>query len=502
MTHLSWRSSRTGSFAAKALDGLAQVLHAAVLLTVPFTSVPLIGRLTRGSPVSPLALVPAGILAVLWLMPTWRRCCKVPVLAWPLLAFLGWAMVSSALGVFHELYPFREQTLWQRELRGVGTLLLGVFFYVSLALFAMESEDLTRSIRLVTASALPALLWGSVQAYWIVQGELPPARFQSWHRMLSLREVSFLRVTGVAFEPSWFANQLVVLYLPLWGAALLTGRSALRRGKSPILETLLFGWGLVLLYLTFSRIGWLSAMGVLGGVALWLAAKGSGLRRSGSLSRGRFRALLRLGAVLLVLALLAGALVYLGSRVDRRIAQILQADYLSVLREEDEPLISLANRLAYAERVMYWSVGLRTFSLHPFTGVGLGNTGFRFPEVLPAFGYNLPEMLYILEGSMGFPNPKSLWVRLLAETGIVGFVLFVGWLLVLAMAFSRPLRGNFGQGDLRRIVLLAALLSLGAMVFEGFSLDTFALPQIWVLPALGTGAALSAGVGEGAVFGE
>ena len=83
-----------------------------------------------------------------------------------------------------------------------------------------------------------------------------------------------------------------------------------------------------------------------------------------------------------------------------------------------------------------------------------------------------------------FPNPKSLWFRLLAETGIARFVLFLTYLLVgaaCAWELSRK------RSTLRRIIGLATLISLVAFLVEGFSLGPFALPYVWLLPGMTAG---------------
>ena len=136
-------------------------------------------------------------------------------------------------------------------------------------------------------------------------------------------------------------------------------------------------------------------------------------------------------------------------------------------------------------RLMYWTSGFRVFSQYPILGVGLGNSGFLFLDTVPSFGYRLPEIVNIASGSPQFPNPKNLWVRLLAETGIVGFSVFMTWLLILVLgAWALMKKGK----DLNAILGLAGLLAILAQVFEGFSLDTFALPHLWIMLGLLTAA--------------
>jgi O-antigen ligase len=145
--------------------------------------------------------------------------------------------------------------------------------------------------------------------------------------------------------------------------------------------------------------------------------------------------------------------------------------------------------LAFAERVVYWEAGLEGFRRYPMLGVGLGNAGFLFEEGMPPFGSRLTEIRRALElTNPNFPNPKSLWVRLLAETGVVGFSAFATWLIVLGAAGFGLTRAASGR---QQAIGLAGLLSLGAQAIEGFSLDTFALPQLWIMMGLVTGQGVS-----------
>jgi len=127
---------------------------------------------------------------------------------------------------------------------------------------------------------------------------------------------------------------------------------------------------------------------------------------------------------------------------------------------------------------MYWAVGWRVFCRYPILGVGLGGSGFFFREYVPAYAYHLPELIRRINGAPWFANPKNLWIRLLAETGVVGFLVFSGWLLRLAHGAINLFKKEQGW---RSMIGLAGLLALMAQVFEGFSLDTFALPQLWIM---------------------
>ena len=473
------------------------VLWAALLVLIPITSFPPVANVAGGI-VGPLAGVPALLLLALLVVPRLLKGNPLPPLSGPLFAFVGIAVLASVAAVILELYPYLGQTVMGRSLRALATLGIGLGFYLVAATYPTTEGRLRASLRWLAVGGIAMLTWSTVQAFFTIKQEQIPWRLNEFHRLFSVRDLSSDRVTGLAYEPSWLADQLVVLYLPIWLAAILSGVSAFKKlaGRIPV-EALLLGWGLIILVLTKSRIGLLSALAVaagFGGLAIWRlagrAARAEETTGSGSVrSRSRTRLGLRLVLLLTLLAVLIGG-VYLLSQYDPRLERIFTARPPQ-LAGGATALYGYANQLAYAERVMYWASGLKTFGRYPLLGVGLGNSGFLFRETVPVFGYALPEIINILNGADQFPNPKSLWIRLLAETGLAGFLTFVLWIGAMALAGSRLTRG---RSAVLRTVGLAGAIALAAQVFEGFSLDSFALPQLWIMLGLVT-AAYSCGFG-------
>jgi O-antigen ligase len=113
--------------------------------------------------------------------------------------------------------------------------------------------------------------------------------------------------------------------------------------------------------------------------------------------------------------------------------------------------------------------------------VGLGNAGFYFFDRMPAVGWGMYELRDVIYRASALPNIKSLWVRLLAETGIVGFVLFLSWYYMLWRS-SRVTQHS--RSPMLKMVALAGQLALIAFLVEGFSIDSFALPYFWVITGL------------------
>lgn len=136
-----------------------------------------------------------------------------------------------------------------------------------------------------------------------------------------------------------------------------------------------------------------------------------------------------------------------------------------------------ANRLVFAERVVFWQTGYEVFNDYPVLGVGIGNAGYYFPEKMPAFGYGLTEVSRLLFEYSGLPNTKSMWTRLAAETGLIGLSLFLTWLAVLWFS-GRSLKHSTNR--LTQAIGLFGLFVMVGLLIEGFSVDTFALPYFWL----------------------
>lgn len=471
-----------------------------LLVSIPITSFPLVERTIGGDTVSPLALLPLVLLVVTWLVPNLVRGESFPAEAGPLLLFVVIALASSLLAQFLPIEPYKGQAILSRSLRGLATLGIGVSFYWCASLSCTDQNRTRSSLRAIAAGGLLALLWSAAQAWYIlfIEGYIPPLLNQI-HRWLSVRDLFWDRVTGLAFEPSWFGNQLVTIYLPLWLASVICGVSAFGRTRRFMLvEASLSVLAIVMLLLSRSRLSLVSFLlmsAALIGYGLWrvtgrlVRITVRAERRSCSRSRRGLQLVLLLVGVF---AVSAGLVAVARAAIERdpRTSRLLSAPaQLDSIRGESpyETIYAVANRAAFAERLVYWRAGFWPFERYPVLGVGLGNAGFFFEDGLPAYGHRLVEIQNLLDpANPNFPNPKSLWLRLLAETGLVGFSAFLIWLGVLAaggIALAKRARG------VDRVIGVAGLLAILAQVSEGFSLDTFALPQLWIILGLLTAAA-------------
>jgi hypothetical protein len=176
-------------------------------------------------------------------------------------------------------------------------------------------------------------------------------------------------------------------------------------------------------------------------------------------------------------------MIRLASQTDFRFQ--LMIDQFSSANLQDLPtsetdIILLARGLAFLERTVYWFGGWNVFADYPF-GVGLGNAGFYIIDRLNSVGYGSFEIRNILYQSDALMNTKSFWVRLLAETGFIGFGIYLTWLYLLWRNSTLIQKSRI---PMMQIVGLGGKLFILAHLVEGFSIDSFAFPYIWISAAL------------------
>jgi hypothetical protein len=468
------------------------IAWAAIILLLPITSFPILSRLAGGTMVAPASVIPLVWLALFWFVVYVIKKGTIPRESIPLLFFVSVAITASALAFFLDVPPFKGREILGEEISAILTLLVGVTFYLVTASWLSKSRPrLIFTLKLVNVSGSILLLWALVQGVYIYlfHGNYPDI-LQNFSQVFSIRGVNvFNRMTGFAFEPSWLAHQLNLTYLPFWLAATITGWSAFHfRLWKVSLENILLLIGAAVLVLS-SRVGTLSFLLVVAFLGVYFNIYLAKRLQKWSLGRfAQFPPLFqRIAYSILPVAILLAflgiyilgtvTLVYGLSQLDWRLARFFQVTSLKQLKLLTINIYTVFNHLAFAERAVFWGAGWNIFNLHPLVGVGLGNAGFFFQHTLPSYGWNLPEVMDDYYRVSALPNIKSFWIRLLAETGIVGFSAFITWFYVLvrsswSMRLNKtPFFKMFGWGGLFILI---------AFVFEGFSIDTFALPYLWV----------------------
>ncbi len=493
---------------------LTRIAWGAFFFTLPVTSFPYLPEELGGRTlVRPLMIYPLLALLPLAVLPRLFRK-SLPRTLLPLLAFVVAAVASSILAFGSGLDIYRGVSLEARFARNLVTLGLGVAFYLAVVVLPDDWDDLRFALRWLYAGFALALAWGSLQIPFVLVYH--PTYFKIANMLqglVSSRKLFTTRISGMTYEPKWFAEQISFVLMPWLLGAVLTRRSLFswrlkwRFINLPV-EALMLAWAAVVLVFTFSRTG-LFVMGLLGFLGYWLyrlrfskpispaipdvkkiesqpepSTQADGEVQASTMIPDRPVRLKhkhslrwRLIELFAILGLMGAGTYIIGS----------QNTYFARLwtywtEGSQDRARSYLEFIAFEQRFVYWITALNIYDKQPALGVGLGNYAFYFVDSLPDQPYDIQKevMRQITpgEGRDRLITPKNLYARLISETGLVGTALFTAFVLgvlgcVLYLWFS--------PSPEQRAIGLSGLLGMVVFGVVVFSFDSFALPNMWVV---------------------
>jgi O-antigen ligase len=450
---------------------ITRFLWGAALFTLPITSFRYFPFLGDSTYVRPLSLYPVVFLLLILCIQLMQRRTSIPHAGTltPLLAFLLIALAATSLGILLDPLPLRGQEYFGRVLRAWLTLLIGLSFFITAVWMNRNEEDLRFSIKWLLAGFVMDIAWSGIQGLAFYTPLLDKVMVTHWQLAFSMRElVRTNRVSGMAYEPAWLAGQITTVYLPWLFASVLT---PLRVTRFKWLDVTLLGLAVLLLLATFSRGGLLTAVGA---SALTFVFVGrSELRAAWNWFVSGFQHgsnwLLRVGVIMLTLGVLIGAGLFLSQR--EYITRLFNTRADSV---EDFIIENSAGA-----RAAYTFGALGAYEESPIMGVGLGASGFYIYDHLPDWALTtVPEIARQLSPENRlYPNPKNMYVRLLAETGLVGFFVFIAFLFSVLGDALGALQAKTNQA---RYLGIAGIFSWFAIALYNATQDSFAIPNIWI----------------------
>lgn len=372
----------TEARAGLAVPALARAL---CLTAVVFASGDLWPSITIGFTFRFAQLCMLAALAILLAAPSTFRIRSFPGI-WPLFGFALWVVITLPLSIF--IQRSVGYVFW------VLTNTLLVFTFVQ----CFRSERMLRVlVRWFLVSFILMSLFGMAQfalgllgvdvlvTEWWIPGRLP-------------------RVNGLTYEPSYFGTYLV----PGWVLSLYLLEKRAPEPSRALLKLTALSTTLGLLICS-SRIGWISMI-------LWLlfrafAAAARALAR-GSIKRRSVRPLLMAGAV--VFGTLVAGFVFRASILPKVQGATVIFQGLGLFGETSHSATTRTSDLA-----MTWNAFLR----HPVVGTGIG--------ALPMeIGAQKGEVVFTLEDAKQNEG-TSIFVELLASTGLVGALLMLSFALAL-----------------------------------------------------------------------
>jgi O-antigen ligase len=453
-----------------------RILWGATLLTVPVTSFRWFPFVGEGTYVRPLALYPLALLLPLLLIQ-WRR--KKIKLNWagaliPLGVLVLFIFAATSFGALIDPIPLRGQTYSGRSIRALATLFIGIAFFISAVWMNKDENDFRFTVRWLLAGLCLDLVWSGLQAVTFYTGLLEKEMVTHWQLAFSMRElVRTNRISGLAYEPAWLAGQFTTTFIPFLFAAVLTN---FRLTRFKWLEPILLGLSLLVVLATYSRGGLLTTLAAAG---LTFLLFGFDFIRSAwkwflDGFHGRMLDILfRIGMIAAVLAVFVGTFLFLG-----------QKNFFRRMWETDaENLSEYLVDINAGARGAYTAGALSAFEQHPLTGVGLGASGFYIYQNLPDWALTtVPEIAKQMNPENRlYPNPKNLYVRLLAETGLIGFFLFIAFQFhVLGDMLDLLRRGEHWA----HFAAVSGVFAWLAITFYNFTQDSLTTPNIWLVSGI------------------
>jgi hypothetical protein len=148
------------------------------------------------------------------------------------------------------------------------------------------------------------------------------------------------------------------------------------------------------------------------------------------------------------------------------------------LGEQEDPLAYLVD-IGAGQRLAYAIAGYQVYEQQPLTGVGLGASGLFLLPNYPDWAVLIPEVARQLSPDSNLiPNTKSLYVRLLAETGLPGFWLFAAFFGSFLVFI---LRLQTSASSFLRFVAVAGLFAWLGIALRNLTQDSFTIPIMWVV---------------------
>jgi O-antigen ligase len=309
----------------------------------------------------------------------------------------------------------------------------------------------------------------------------------SIQRYISIRRLFVNRVSGLTYEPNWYADQISFLLLPWLLAAVLSGYSVFKwRWSWVTIELFMLVWALAIMPFTFSRAG-LIVMIVLMflGVLFFRSPRKEPSQVQKSSMKFPLRRIVEGGFLVLVIIMV---IFFAGSR-NEFFARIWEYWNRKPDQGYGQYIIDYFEYLGFGARFSYSQTAYQVYEDYPILGVGLGNYAFYFDEYLPDQPLAaVPEVLRLVvpeKGRSRLITPKNLFLRIMSETGLIGLATFLAFIVAI---FGCTLNLWLSPDLETRYWGTAGLLAMMAFIMVAFSFDSFAIPNMWVVFGLITAA--------------
>ncbi len=142
-------------------------------------------------------------------------------------------------------------------------------------------------------------------------------------------------------------------------------------------------------------------------------------------------------------------------------------------------LSNISNRSRFGMQI----ASFRVFMENPIIGVGFGQQGFHNQKYLPPWAvtnnYEF-RLWYKNPNEPSFPPGYNIYTRILAETGIIGFLLFIS---ILATVIYKSFILFRFKDPLIRVLGIVLMVSFVGMAINWLQIDSFRIFGFWIFTA-------------------
>lgn len=375
--------------------------------------------------------------------------------------FLVWCIITFLVNL--DTIPFnyfKHTTGINRFIRQYFALFISSFIFFVLyinVLAKMEVKEILFKIRKVFLySLIIASIYGFLETLVIVFG------FRIFYQVLNLFDYfPFLevnlhpegRISSISYEPPFFAIYLISIAGWMF-SYILTNKKATK-----FLPTIAV---LILTYFSGSRTGLIVIFFQLLVFSVFLYKD---IRFKTYIKKG----LLGFAVIFSVL------LVFNGEKVIKSVATKMESlDFKNNLTK------NLSNQSRFG--IQYASI--QVFKEHPITGVGFGQQAYHnrthYPGWATKNNYEF-TLYYKNKKEKTFPPGYNLYTRLLAETGLTGFLLFV---MLLCFSLRETIIIMKSTQNEEKTLAIIILITLIGLYINWLQIDTFRMYVVWLSLAI------------------
>lgn len=373
---------------------------------------------------------------------------------WMLL--LGWFLFATILNIGSvSEYYYKQTSGFERFFRQYGSLVIsGVLFFVAYYnVFAKYDNDrLFHNIRrVILYSLIVATVYAVLEIMAIKLGIYKARLYLKWFDYFPFTNVvldnNLGRISSVTFEPPALATY--IFSIAGWMFTYIITEKGFKRFIPAFIV-------IILAFFSGSRAGLLIINIQLLAFLLILARK------------RRFHRVL----ILFMLIVLTG-IFFVGVFKGKTIVTYFIEKATSITNTEGSHATSNKSRFGIQYALF------QVFLDHPLTGVGYGQQTFEAVDKYPKWAYldNWEfEQKYFNQEDKSFPPGYNVYARLLAESGLIGFLLFVIFQVLIIHTCVVMIRRN----DDRLVYVIAIFVTVLGLYFNWLKSDTFRIFGFWI----------------------